>query len=505
MTSKKLARPTIFDEFPIKGVTFDNRVLRSSVGGRHCTYDGTVTDVWKNFEKRFATGGVGGIISTTFHVNHHRLSPMQYPSIAHPKFIGNLKKYIAEIKRARPGVKYIVQIGDPGYVTYESLFRDEKDALSVSPGFDLAFGYQTWRKPMSEDEIGESIHNHAEAAKRVQEAGADGVEIAAAKGYLIHQFLNPCFNRRKDGWGGTPKNRGRLLREVVTAVRDAVGNRDDFLVGVRLAAADHNLSPPAFAALRWPSPWLQFFSSERRHGNDEKQMIEHAQDIQRYVDYLHIVSGFGFPSSRETPGDFPYDEVKMFFHATHMLTGKTRFRSAAFTLLPTSVLRWALSRGWKYVPAINKDAAARFRQSIQKETAIIVNGGFRERSTIEDALESKSANMVSMARALLANPNLPDLIRNGHDAPNRCSGCNKCVGRTGTSPLGCYDIRRFNYDVRMMYDEILRWNEPDRFEEPAQQQQAQQAEQSEEAPRRPSLELMSAALNPGPPEPRPGA
>jgi 2,4-dienoyl-CoA reductase (NADPH2) len=497
MTHDTLESSKIFTPLTIKKVKFENRILRSSVGGRHCTYDGTVTDVWKNFERRFAQGGVGGIISTTFHVNRHRLSPMQYPSIADDKFIGNLQKHIAAIKRARRGLKYIVQIGDPGYVTYESLFRDPKDALSVSPGFDLAFGYQTWRKPMSEGEIRESIRNHAEAAKRVQKAGADGVEIAAAKGYLIHQFLNPCFNRRTDQWGGTPHNRSRLLREVVGAVRTAV-DRDDFLVGVRLAAADHNLSPPAFAALRWPSPWLQFFSRERRHGNDEKQMIEYAREIQADVDYLHIVSGFGFPSSRETPGEFPYDEVKGFFHATHMLTGKTRFRSAALTLLPTWLLRWALSRGWEYVPAINRDAARRFRQTIQKETKIIVNGGFRERNDIEGALESQSADMVSMARALLANPNLPDLLRNGHDAPNRCSGCNKCVGRTGTSPLGCYDVRRFNNNVQLMYDEILRWNEPDRFAVRPPKRRAKKRRSS-----RPNVQIVSAALTPGAPTPGP--
>ena len=77
----------LFQPLVIKGVRFENRMLRSSVGGRTCNYDGTVTDVWKNFERRFAEGGVGGIISTTFHVNQDRLSPPQYPSIAQPKFV----------------------------------------------------------------------------------------------------------------------------------------------------------------------------------------------------------------------------------------------------------------------------------------------------------------------------------------------------------------------------------------------------------------------------------
>ena len=118
----------------IKNLSFENRILRSSVGGRHSTYDGTVTDVSKNFEKRFAEGGVAGIISTTFHVNHQRLSPMQYPSIAKDKFTPHLPVYIGEIKRSRPRLNYIVQIGDPGYVTYESLFRDPQDSTLVERG-----------------------------------------------------------------------------------------------------------------------------------------------------------------------------------------------------------------------------------------------------------------------------------------------------------------------------------------------------------------------------------
>ncbi len=489
MTNNRLTSSKIFEPIKIGNVTFDNRILRSSVGGRHCTYDGTVTDVWKNFETRFAEGGVGGIIATTFHVNPHRLSPMQYPSIADDKFMLNLERRIREIKRARPGLKYIIQIGDPGYVTYESLFRDPKDALSAYGGFDLAFGYQTWRKPMSEGEIWQSIADHAEAARRVREVDADGVEIAAAKGYLIHQFLNPGINRRRDQWGGNPENRFRFFEEVVKAVRKAV--KDDFLVGVRLAAADHNLSPLAFAAMRWPSPLLAL-SRERRHGNDEAQMIAYAQKLQRRVDYLHIVSGFGFPSPRETPGDFPYDEVKMFFHATHTLTGKTRLRSGLLTLIPKHVLRWVLSRGWKYVPAINRDAAKRFKEQV-RDCKVIVNGGFRERATIEEALDSGSADMVSMARALLANPNLLNLLRDGHDAPNRCSGCNKCVGRTGTSPLGCYDVRRFNGDVQRMYEEILKWNEPDRFDA-ADREPSERQDEEETAPP-PNVEVLRAELS----------
>src|SRR5690242_18440207 len=181
----------IFDPFTINRTAFKNRLLRSSVGGRMSNYDATVTDVWKNFEKRFADGGVSGIISTTFHVNKDRVSPMQYPSIAQDRFVPYLKKFIAGIKRDAPDCRYIVQIGDPGYTTYMSLFPKEQDSRSSSSGFDFGFGYNNRRTAMSEAEIEKAISDFADAAGRVQAAGADGVEITATKGYLIHQFLNP--------------------------------------------------------------------------------------------------------------------------------------------------------------------------------------------------------------------------------------------------------------------------------------------------------------------------
>ena len=89
----------MFTPYTINNIVFKNRVVRSSVGGQASNYDGTVTDVWKNFEKGFADGGIGGIISTTFHVNKDRVSPLQYPSIAEEKYVPYLRKYIAAIER----------------------------------------------------------------------------------------------------------------------------------------------------------------------------------------------------------------------------------------------------------------------------------------------------------------------------------------------------------------------------------------------------------------------
>ena len=82
----------LFEPFAINGVAFRSRVLRSSLGGRMAYYDGTVAPVWKNFERRFARPEfrLGALISATIDVDAKRVSPLEYPSLSHDRFIGPL-------------------------------------------------------------------------------------------------------------------------------------------------------------------------------------------------------------------------------------------------------------------------------------------------------------------------------------------------------------------------------------------------------------------------------
>lgn len=91
-------------------------------------------------------------------------------------------------------------------------------------------------KPMSESEIVETIARFAHTAQQAEQAGFTGVEIHAAHGYLISQFLSPLTNQRDDRWGGSLANRARLLLEIVKAVRSRVS--PSFCVAVKLNSAD---------------------------------------------------------------------------------------------------------------------------------------------------------------------------------------------------------------------------------------------------------------------------
>ena len=443
----------IFEPFKIKNVEFANRLLRSSVGGRTSAYNSMVTEMWKNFELKFAAGGVGGIISTTFHVEMERQAPPEYPSLADDKYIKPLKKHLVEIKKT--GVKYLIQLGDPGYVAQTSLFPEPYDhALSPSSGFELLYGHTNRRIAMRQEEIEREIDLFAKAAVRAREAGADGVEITIEKGYLIHQFLNPGFNRRTDEWGGTAAKRFRFAAEIMKAVRRSVG--DDFVVGVRMSAIDYNAYP--FANFIFRLPWV-FPIKDHVVGNGVEQMISYARQLKELgTDFLHIVIGYGFINPKGTPGAFPYDEVKVFCNTTRHLSFKAAARATMLNLLPAPIGRALCNIGWRYEEGISLPYADLFRREVG--LPVIANGGFQNREFVEDALQEKKCDFVSMARALIANPNLPKLFAEQRVPETPCTHCNRCAARTATSPLGCYEPARFS-SLATMQEQIMEWNQPD--------------------------------------------
>jgi 2,4-dienoyl-CoA reductase-like NADH-dependent reductase (Old Yellow Enzyme family) len=89
---------------------------------------------------------------------------------------------------------------------------------------------------MTEDEIRAVTQDFVNAALLCKEAGVDGVQLHAAHGYLLSQFLSPCYNTRTDAYGGSIENRARLLFEVYDAVRAAVG--DDYPIFIKINASD---------------------------------------------------------------------------------------------------------------------------------------------------------------------------------------------------------------------------------------------------------------------------
>ncbi|WP_273804916.1 NADH:flavin oxidoreductase/NADH oxidase [Providencia rettgeri] len=146
---------------------------------------------------------------------------------------------------------------------------------TVAPS-PIAFGNNHAPKELSADDINEIKQQFIAAAKRAEQAGFDVIEIHAAHGYLLHEFLSPISNQRQDEYGGSFENRSRLLVNVFHEVREAIN--PNIAVGVRISATD----------------WLE-------NGWDVPESIELCEQLEELgCDYIHVSSG-GLSPEQQIP------------------------------------------------------------------------------------------------------------------------------------------------------------------------------------------------------------
>mmetsp|Transcript_10716 Transcript_10716/g.26255 ORF Transcript_10716/g.26255 Transcript_10716/m.26255 type:complete len:373 (-) Transcript_10716:279-1397(-) len=193
--------------------------------------DGTLHENEEKWLLRRVKGGYGIITSCCVHVQANGKGWEGEWACFGDQHTPGYKK-MAESCRAG-GALFVVQIFHAGMRADEKLF--EGDVVTcVDYTYTHRAGERQARQ-MTEAEIEALIEDFVKAAKRCEEAGADGIEIHAAHGYIITQFLCPVLNTRTDKWGGGPlENRARLMREVTKRIRAAV--KPGFIVGIRLGS-----------------------------------------------------------------------------------------------------------------------------------------------------------------------------------------------------------------------------------------------------------------------------
>lgn len=231
----------LFDTFKLRDVSFANRIGMPPM----CQYsakDGYVSDWHVVHYGTRATGGLGlMIVEATGVVPEGRISPGdlglwedgQIEGLAGIAHFARSQGCVPAIQLAHAGRKASVGLG---WEAQRTLTAEEGGWRPVSASA-IPFG-EVYATPDELDELGicKVVASFAAAARRARVAGFEAVEIHAAHGYLIHQFLSPISNRRSDQYGGSFENRTRLLREVVGAVR-AVWP-ENLPVLVRLSATD---------------------------------------------------------------------------------------------------------------------------------------------------------------------------------------------------------------------------------------------------------------------------
>jgi 2,4-dienoyl-CoA reductase-like NADH-dependent reductase (Old Yellow Enzyme family) len=417
-----MAAAAVLEPLRFRKLTVKNRLFRSSLSGRTDNYDGSGTETRIRWDVKFARGGVGAIISSNSAVHPRGLI---VPGYAHIDRDDRVPFWRELVKRVHEhDCRYLVQLAfsgrqrDIGGVEYPT-------GLSSTDRPESLHGFPCER--MTVAQIEEIERAFGRAAYRAREAGADGVEVHGCNGYLITQFLSSEINDRRDEYGGSLENRARLALEIVGAIRREVGN--DYHVQFKISVAEHQNEV---------LPWL-------RRGNTVEESVQVCRWLEDAgVDAFHVSSGGAFPHPRNPAGDMPLEDIVrsydvMLSSGRHALRNYLLFRTWPFSRL----MKWwwqRPSRGG--VEGINLPLARAVKQAVS--VPVVCAGGFQTQSVIAAAIADGSCDAVSMARPLLANPDLPLMFAGGLDrAPKPCTYCNRCLVNFIEMPLGCYEESRF--------------------------------------------------------------
>ncbi len=437
----------IFQPLTINGLTLKNRVVRSSLGGRVDYYDGSMSEARIAWDTRFARGGISAIISSNAGIRTDGIAVPGYASIDHDRTIPSWRTLVNEVHKH--DCRYIIQLHFSG--RQRDLPRKEfADVLAMSSTDrpDRLYGLRCRR--MTVTEIQQLVRDYAQAARRAREAGADGIEIVACNGYLLHQFLSSAINDRTDDYNGDLKVRARILLEVLAAVRGAVGR--DYFVSMKLSGRDeHNASSAPF---------------NRTVGNT----LEDTKAVSRWLadaglDAIHLSQGDSFPHPLVPAGRLPVDESRhsmaaMFYEGRRAQTNFFFMQFAPFRRLFewTWGRRMPFKRGRTLLPdkveGMNEGDAAAIKAA--SGLPVFCVGGWQTADRMRDALRAGRCDVITIARGLLANPDMVQRFAEGQNAPARpCTYCNRCLVNALLQPLACWEEARFD-SREQMFEEAYR-------------------------------------------------
>jgi 2,4-dienoyl-CoA reductase-like NADH-dependent reductase (Old Yellow Enzyme family) len=218
-----------FESTEINGMALANRFVRSATWEGMATPEGACTPALVDLMSGLARGGVGLIITSHAYVRTDGQAGLRQLGIYDDSLIEGLRRLTKTVHDQ--GSRIVLQLAHAGFYAEPKLTQQVLLAPSSLEGLRKAE-----HREMSEVDIREVVEAFGSAAYRARESGFDGVQIHAAHGYLLSQFLSPTFNKRGDDYGGPLENRARILLEVLKRLRTEVGN--DFPILVKMNSED---------------------------------------------------------------------------------------------------------------------------------------------------------------------------------------------------------------------------------------------------------------------------
>ncbi|MCX7010814.1 MAG: NADH:flavin oxidoreductase [Kiritimatiellaeota bacterium] len=392
----------LFAPLQLANVTLKNRIIRSATYEGMGDPQGVPRKELAAIYADLARGGVGAIITGFVFISQ----PAQCGMDGDDK-IGAWKTIVDRVKHEQPDVRLFMQLAHTGRQT-----RREFTGLPVVGASSKRCSYFR-QKVATLDAAGiRSVQTEfAAAAHRAQQAGFDGVQLHAAHGYLIHQFLSPWTNTRKDRW----RDRPLFLAETIQAVRQACGAA--FPILVKLSHADDN------------TPGLRLDDTSDTVKRLEALGIAAVEISYGTMEFaLNIIRG-------ACPVDLVLKVNPLFNRIPAPIRGLWKFLRA----------KTYLARFIRFQENYNIAAAAQIKA--QTSLPVIAVGGIRTKTAMLDCLTQHGLAAVSLCRPLIADPAWPAKLRDGSADHSDCTNCNLCtIYCDSTRPLCCYRKRKETHE-----------------------------------------------------------
>jgi 2,4-dienoyl-CoA reductase-like NADH-dependent reductase (Old Yellow Enzyme family) len=386
----------VFESCSLGPLILKNRIIRSATHEGMAYANGTPKDDLLKTYRRLSAGGAGAIITGYVSVKQNGRTFPNMGMFDSDVYIDIYKSINDQLKKYNTPV--ILQIAHGGSRSMSKITGQE--VVSASPRRKNDYGDRV--KEASDAEVRFIIDAFVAAIVRAKAAGFGGVELHAAHGYLLSEFISPVLNRRKDRWGGSTENRMRIVTEILSRARREVGQ---FPILIKISAHD-----------------------EFKRGLTEAEAVTIAQVLQAAsCDAIEVSCGYGDFMHTVRVTKVPVDAVLGLMPPYRDMPS---YQKRLFRLIAPFLAK-------VHMPIFNYNVGAAKLIKRNVDIPVIVVGGIRSLQDITAVISEEGIDFVSLCRPFIIEPDIVNRFQQGQES-SRCINCGYCLIGVTANPLWCY-------------------------------------------------------------------